>query len=161
MAKKAPYRALEKFVEIFEKEYEIDLSEVRKELKKQTPEEILIPVSIFNSKLGSLETVCKYLKENLKLNYHEIAELLNRNDRTVWATCRNASRKVKKRLVAKEGQTIPISIIANRKLSVLEAIVSHLKQFNLTYREIGVMLKRDERNVWTVHNRAKKKWKKL
>ena len=33
-------------------------------------EEIAIPLSIFNKELGSLESISKYLKENLKLTYH-------------------------------------------------------------------------------------------
>ena len=157
---KIPYQALEKFIKIFQKEYKVDLSEVLEALKKEVPKEIHIPISIFNKELSSLESVSKYLKENLSLSYHEIAELLNRNDRTIWITYRNASRKLKSRFVVRKSRfQIPVSVIADRKLSVLEAIVSHLKQFNLTYREIAVMLKRDERNIWTVHNRAKKKWK--
>jgi len=100
------------------------------------------------------------LKENTEFSYNEIAELINRNDRTIWVTYRNASRKLRGRLTVRKGLTIPVSVIANRKLSVLEAVVTYLKQFKLTYHEIAIMLKRDERNIWTVHNRAKKKWKK-
>ncbi|MDP4012450.1 MAG: hypothetical protein Q8R00_02485, partial [Candidatus Nanoarchaeia archaeon] len=44
-----------------------------------------VPISVFNNKeLSALETICKYLKENKHYNYHEIAQLLNRNDRTIW-----------------------------------------------------------------------------
>jgi len=43
-------------------------------------------------------------------------------------------------------------------LSVLGAIVSYLKDnFNLRYSEIAALLNRDERNMWTAYNRAKKK----
>jgi len=156
-----PYETLEKYIKNFQKEYKVDLNEVLNALKKVAPKEILIPVSIFNRKLSSLETICKYLRENLNLNYHEIAQLLNRNERTIWITYRNASRKLKSKLVVRKTEfSIPVSVIADRKLSVLESIVGYLKSFDLTYHEIADMLKRDERNVWTVHNRAKKKWKK-
>ncbi|MAG15992.1 hypothetical protein CMO88_02940 [Candidatus Woesearchaeota archaeon] len=156
---KIPYKALEKFVKIFQKEYKVDLSEVLKELK-EIPKEIEVPASVFSRKLSSLETICKYLKENLGLSYHEIAELLNRNDRTIWITYRNASKKVKSKFVVKDTKLmIPVSVIANRKLSVLEAIVSYLRKLKLTYHKIAVILKRDQRNIWTVHSRAKKKWK--
>ncbi len=156
----APYEALEKFIRIFQREYKVDLSDVLDSLEKQTQKEIRIPASVFNRELSCSEAVCKYLKENLGLRYHEIARLLNRNDRTVWITCRNASRKLKSKLTARKSRfSIPVSVIADRRLSVLEAIVSYLKSFNLTYHEIALVLKRDERNIWTLHNRAKKKWK--
>ena len=48
---------------------------------KQIQKEILIPVSIFEAKLSPLEAICKYLKEELDLNYTKIALLLNRNNR--------------------------------------------------------------------------------
>jgi len=157
---KIPYKALEKFIKIFQKEYKVNLSDVLQSLKETVPEEIGIPTSVFNTKLSSFETICKYLKENLNLQYNEIARLLNRDERTIWTTYRNASRKLKSQLLVKKTRlSIPISVIANRKLSVLEAIVSYLKKFDLTYKEIADLLKRDERNIWTVHSRAKKKWK--
>ena len=54
--------------------------------------------------------------------------------------------------------SIPIRILRDRSLSVLEAIVEFLKEEKeLSFHEIGVLLNRDERNIWTVYNRAKKK----
>ena len=54
--------------------------------------------------------------------------------------------------------TIPPSIFHKYPLAVLESIVVYLKdERNLTYHEIGVLLDRDERNVWTVYKRARKK----
>lgn len=53
---------------------------------------------------------------------------------------------------------IPSSIFLQEDLSPYEAIVSYLKEEKkLTYREIGRSIGRDERNVWTIYNRAKKK----
>jgi len=53
-----------------------------------------IPASIFkNRKLSVLENITKYLKENKKLTYHNIAELLNRNDRTIWTVYNRAQTK--------------------------------------------------------------------
>jgi len=127
---------------------------------KKVPLKVLLPVSIFNNKeLGSLETIVKYLKENLNLKYHEIAQVLNRNDRTIWTTYNNAVKKKKEKLPVKESKFfIPVSIFKDRKFSVLEALVSYLKDnFNLRYSEIAVLLNRDERNIWTVYNRYKKK----
>jgi len=53
---------------------------------------------------------------------------------------------------------IPSSIFKDRTLSVLEAMVEYLKEKqNLTYHQIALLLNRDERNIWTVYSRAKKK----
>ncbi len=53
---------------------------------------------------------------------------------------------------------IPSFIFHDERLSVLEAIVAYLKEKeNLTYHEIGLVMNRDERNVWTEYARSKKK----
>ena len=98
-------------------------------------------------------------KEELDLNYSKIALLLNRDSRTIWTTYNIACKKRAERLLVKESKLfIPVSILQNRKFSVLEAIVSYLKDnFNLRYSEIAVLLNRDERNMWAVYNRAKRK----
>ena len=53
---------------------------------------------------------------------------------------------------------IPFSIFRSPKLTVFEALVKYLKEeCHLSYREISRLLNRDERNIWTVYNRAKRK----
>ena len=53
---------------------------------------------------------------------------------------------------------IPIYIFQDRTLSVLEIMVEYLKEkLKLNYHEMGVLLNRDERTIWTCYNRAKKK----
>ncbi len=53
---------------------------------------------------------------------------------------------------------IPSYILKDRTLSVLETLVEYLKEkLNLTYHEISILINRDERNIWTVYSRAKKK----
>lgn len=62
-----------------------------------------------------------------------------------------------------ENQTvlIPSFIFRDRRLKVLEAIVEYMKEnLNLGYKEIAVLLNRNERTIWTVYNRVKKKLKK-
>ncbi|MBU0980905.1 MAG: sigma-70 region 4 domain-containing protein [Nanoarchaeota archaeon] len=54
--------------------------------------------------------------------------------------------------------SIPISVLRDRSLKPLEAIVEYLKDIQgLTYHEIAELLNRDDRTIWTVYNRAKKK----
>ena len=126
--------------------------------KGKKSKDIGIPASIFNNSLSALETIVKYLKENLNLRYSEIAKLLNRNDRTIWTTYSNSRKKFSKRFVVKENKFfIPVSIISNRSLSVLESIVSYMKDnFNLRYSQIALLLCRDQRTIWTVYNRRRK-----
>ena len=133
------------------------LSEADLPVKKETE---AIPISVFDNKeLSSLETICKYLKENISLSYHEIAVLLNRNDRTIWTTYNNAHKKLEAKFIAAKSEIfIPISIFTERKLSVLESIAVYLKdERGLTFHQIAVLLNRNDRPIWTVYNRGKKK----
>ncbi|MBA3064008.1 hypothetical protein FP803_01065 [Candidatus Woesearchaeota archaeon] len=132
---------------------------IRSIVKEKKQDGIEIPACIFNDKLSALETIVKYLKENLNLKYSEIAKLLNRNDRTIWTTYSNSRKKYSKEFVVKDNKYfIPASIISNRSLSVLESIVSYLKNnFDLKYSQIALLLCRDQRTIWTVYNRRKRK----
>ncbi len=109
--------------------------------------------------MGSLESIVKYLKENLNIKVKKIASLLNRNDKTIWSTFSNAKRKYPEKLIEQESKVnIPISIFGSRKLSVLESIVYYLKEnYELSFHEIALILKRDDRTIWTVYQKAKKK----
>ena len=56
-----------------------------------------------------------------------------------------------------ETVPIPSAIFRDRHVAVLEAVVEYLVGQGYTYHEIGVLLHRDERTIWTVHARVKKK----
>ena len=145
--------------EIKEK-YNLSSSEILSFVEeKHVSKEILIPVSVFENDLSALEAVCKYLKEELEFSYNKIALLLNRNHRTIWTTYNNAVVKIKEKLVVKESRYfVPVFVIAERRFSVLESIVSYLRErYKLRYSEIAVLLNRDERNVWSVYKRSLKK----
>jgi hypothetical protein len=54
---------------------------------------VTIPSSIFRDRhRAPLESISEYLKDKLGMSYHEIAVLLNRDDRTIW-TCYNRAKK--------------------------------------------------------------------
>ncbi len=130
------------------------------QLLRHQEKSVLIPVSIFsNSQLSGLELVCKYLRDNLSIRFSDIARLLSRDYRTVWATYSIANRKCRDALAVPKGECFfPVFILANRELSVLEAIVSYLKdELGLRFSEIAAAMHRDQRNVWTVYSRARKK----
>ena len=42
-------------------------------------------------RISVLEAIVEYLKDEKKLTYHEIAVMLNRDDRTIW-TCYNRAK---------------------------------------------------------------------
>ena len=134
-----------------------------KALKTKAEEEVSVPISVFkNEKLGSLETIVKYLRENLLLTFKQIAELTNRNEIALAVTYRNAKKKLESKFVIAEisPYSIPVSILKDRNISVLENIAAYLKDtFGLTYHKIAVLLNRDDRTIWTVYQRAKKKKK--
>ena len=61
-------------------------------------------------------------------------------------------------LTSKLDITIPLNIFRNTPLTIFEALVSYLKDTKcIRYREIAMLLGRDERNIWTVYSRANKK----
>ena len=64
--------------------------------------QINIPCSIFTKKLSSLETISKYLKENLKLSYKEIADLINRSEKTIWQAYKSTNKKHPSKFVVKD-----------------------------------------------------------
>ena len=120
--------------------------------------ELQIPASIFSKELGALESLARYMKENLNMTYHNIAEKLERDERTIWASCKKSKEKQKEPLKAmKTDIMIPLSIFENKKLTILESAILYLKGKGMRFSEIGKLLERDERNIWTTYSRAIKK----
>jgi predicted DNA-binding protein (UPF0251 family) len=120
--------------------------------------EILIPLSVINHN-SSLEAIVLYLKEICGLRFTEIAELLNRDQRTIWVTYANA-RKKKTVLDLRNSSTltIPINMFSSRTFSILETIVFYLRTTqNLTFNQISDLLGKNYRTIWTVYRRALKK----
>jgi len=120
--------------------------------------EISIPVGVFATELSSLEAIVKYLKENLKLKFAKIAKLLNRSNKTIWATYHKASKKMPLPFgeISKEIM-MPASVFANRSYSTLENVVAYLKDLDYSNHEVALMLHLDDRTIWTVYDRVKKK----
>jgi len=54
---------------------------------------VTIPSNIFKDRnLAPLESISEYLKDKQGMSFHEIAVLLNRDDRTIW-TCYTRAKK--------------------------------------------------------------------
>ena len=52
---------------------------------------------------------------------------------------------------------VPLGIFKDRSLTVLEALVHYLKDSGFTFKEISLLINRDQRTIWTVYSRAKGK----
>ncbi len=119
-----------------------------------------VPVSIFRSKLSPLESLVVYLKSTFSLR--SIGNILSRSEKTIGTTYRNALIKINfsENINLFEGNSkehIPLSIFSNRNLSILEQACMYLVSTGLKYSEVGFLLNKDRRVVWTVCNRARKK----
>lgn len=116
-----------------------------------------IPVSIFSGKLSPSEALTKFLKENHELGYQEIANLIGRDKRGVWANYKRSAKKMPWPFQVNGGIAVPVSVF-NCEKSVLEALVSYLKEVkNFRNKKIAQLLNKNPANIWTVYNRAKKK----
>jgi DNA-binding CsgD family transcriptional regulator len=142
--------------------FNLSLDEISEliESEKLKEEKVIIPISIFTiEQLGPAESLVKYMKENLNMKFSEIAKILNRDDRTIWATYSNAHKKMKHQIekTFKEKALIPVSALADRKLSLLESVVKFLKEKNIENIEIARLLHKDPRNIYTFYSRMRKK----
>ena len=146
---------LKKIYSDFKQMYKVSALEI---LDKLEEKEVFIPISIFNEKLSALETIVKYLKENVNLKNKEIGKITGRSSKVVWQAYDSSRKKyVKKFVINPSKYVIPVSILKS-KLSVLESIVAYLKDdVNISYQEIAVLLKRDHRTIWTIYSRVRKK----
>jgi len=61
------------------------------------------------------------------LTYHEIAGLLNRDERTIWASYSKAVKKMPEKLEIRKGIELPLSIFTT-ELTALEAAIAYLKE---------------------------------
>ncbi|MDP4012727.1 MAG: hypothetical protein Q8R00_03935 [Candidatus Nanoarchaeia archaeon] len=129
------------------------------ELINELESDVLIPVSIFSKELGALESICKYLKENLGFKNKKIASLIDRDSKSVWQAYNSSKNKLPIKFENLESNyLIPASILKNKKLGVLENIVAYLKDsYQLSYHEIALLLKRDERTIWTTYKNSMEK----
>lgn len=74
---------------------EFKKEEVKRDLdSQQNAHSLMIPSFVFKDRrLKVLEVLVEYLKEDCNLSYHEIAILLNRDDRTIWTVYQRALKK--------------------------------------------------------------------
>jgi hypothetical protein len=119
-----------------------------------------IPVSIFNEHLGALESVVKYMREELALDYHSIAVLLGRNPGPIGVTYRRSKKKFASGLDTSSKESIPFEALRANKdtgLSIFESLAYYLAKQGYDWHDIARIVCRNDKTVWTVLDRAKKK----
>ena len=130
------------------------------EEKRQERESPQVPLSIFRDRdLGSLEALTKFLRDHHDMGYSEIANLLNRDARTIWSSYNRACEKNgTPHSIPEDAFWIPANIFSDRRLGPLEALSFHLREeHGYSYTKIGEMLNRDARTIWTACRRANDK----
>ena len=162
MADKGTHKSREELLSSFDalsKDEKIELlASLMLSLKEKTSKDS-VPVSIFdNDKLSIFEALAKYMKENLGLRFVLIGSMLKRSDKTIWTTYQKSKQKMPLPFSSIVSDiNIPMEKFSNRNLTIFESLVVHLKSLNLTNHEIAVRLHRDDRTIWSVYDRAKKK----
>jgi hypothetical protein len=124
--------------------------------------QLLIPTTIFcDRSLSFLEALVEYMKDNLKLSYHEIAVLTNRDERNIWTLYhraiekrKNSAPNIKKTIMTQ----VPLDVVTDRSVSILEVVVEYLREnAKLKNSQISKILNRSAKTVSTVYMRTKKK----
>jgi len=117
-----------------------------------------IPISIFRNELSGLEAITVYLKDQQNKSIKEIAALLNRNKSTLYTTYTKAKRKLTRKLSVDFSVTVPVALFSNRNFSILEVLVSNIKdEQKLSWGKIAELLGKSYSTVRTVYRRYQQK----
>lgn len=150
-----------------------ELKEIVHEIRERynlTPKQILelaeqrtmtfIPLYIFSDrKLGILETVVKYLKEELAMSFKEIGGSIARDNKMVWTVYDNAIKKQPYRLPEKSPRyLIPLEIFKDKTYGPLTSLVIYCREeLGLDNSAISKLINRDTRTLWAVYDKARGK----
>lgn len=161
------------FLEFLEREHNISPEDLRQVLsqrdersaREQARSTRLVPLAAFSERLGAFETVVKFLREAYGLRHGEIAQAVGRSEATIRTAYRAAVRKRPEEFTLEgipgealvAGNAFPAMRLSDRSLSVFEHLVDHLLGRGMRLHEIAKAIRRDDRTVWTVRARAKRK----
>ena len=116
---------------------------------------ITVPVSIFKTRAGPLGVLCMFLKDHGGMRFVDIAKLIKRDQKTIWASYTKTKKKVRK-LDTSSKLLIPAEIFANRKNSIMENLSLYLvRVHHLRLIEIAHQINRSNKTVWCFYHRAK------
>jgi len=105
------------------------------------------------------ESLVKYLKEQRKLRYSQIANIIGRDERGIWNTYQRASRKMSAPFAFDSSATmIPLSAFSDRRLSLFESVIVHLVDANhIHISSLVAPLHKSYSTIYTTYRRAKAK----
>jgi hypothetical protein len=148
-------------VDRLKKNYDFCNKDIFELCLKEKESVLMVPIQIFASELAPAESLVKYLKETFDLNYHDLSELIQRNERGVWASYQRAKKKMPSEFIIKDPTMIPVSIFKDKSLSILECVITYLKNVKqIKGIKIARLLNKHPANIWTIYNRAKNKQRK-
>ncbi|MFW6230517.1 MAG: hypothetical protein ACOC32_00660 [Nanoarchaeota archaeon] len=126
--------------------------------KVLSPTKLFLPTYIFVKELGALESICKYLRDEVRLSSPLISELVQRSVSTIEISYGRASKKFPGNFVFEESvYTIPLSIFSF-SFGVQESIVAYLKDhYGLQYNQIATILNRNYQTVRTAYLKYREK----
>jgi len=158
LAKADSKQLLRALLKKLQDENKLDVSQLV-DVFQEVKQEKTIPLSIFAKKLHPAEALCKYLKENEKLSNQEIAKLLGRDQRSIWATYKRAQESnLPQFSKKKELYQIPFPVFQDTRFSFLESVVFYLTEVHrLPTREIAKLLETSRNSVAVLLKRARLK----
>lgn len=112
-----------------------------------------VPVSVFATSHAPLQALVRYLIDARGKRYAEVARILGRSQKTVWASYHQSGPLP---TADEETLRIPLSIFATT-LTPLESLVAYLRRQGLRNSEIATTINRDPRTTWTVFARGEAK----
>jgi len=118
-----------------------------------------IPISVFRAPISGLEIIVRYLKDNAKKSFKDIAHILNRKPSTIYNTYTNSTRKFRGDLdLSDSSLSLPFNIFSDRSFSILESLVVYLKdKENISFNNIASLLHKNHNTIRTVYRRYKQK----
>jgi hypothetical protein len=146
-------------IEIISKLVELLSDKEKQALLSKAEKRKGFPISIFRTILSGLEAITVYLKDVERKSINEIAKILNRKPSTLYTTYHNAKKKLKQPIDCSDTSiTIPLDIFSDRKFSILESLVSFLKEKEqLPLAKIAGVLKKNYSTIKTVYKRYQEK----
>jgi DNA-directed RNA polymerase specialized sigma24 family protein len=146
-AKREILSDLKTLLEKVTKAYDVTPEEIAGLIEKDT-----IPLDAFSKELTVLETASKYLHENHKKSFAEIARITGKDPRAVRITYIRAQNKSPELIEAHSKASISPRVFASN-LSPLEAVVLHLRENKHNAYDIAKILQRSENTIRTIIRR--------
>lgn len=149
---KHEFLELKRTLALLQEKYGVDLSlDSTKEISSD-----VVALSVFSTDAPPLVSLVHYLS-SARFDVKKIAELLHRSEKTIYqARSHNSYASIDYSL---DSVSIPLEVFCTRDVSIMEAAVYYLhKEKDMRFVEIAKEVNKDPRTIWTMWNRAKKKY---